>query len=90
MGRPCRESVRAVLSVLFLSYLCSHYTEYLFMPTRKAIWKSMNTYPICDTPLYNLAQQSVSLRYRNRAEITVLMREQNSYPYFYRVGAKGI
>lgn len=90
MRRPCRESVRAVLSVLFLGYLCSHYTEYLFMLTRKAIWKSMNTYPICDTPLYNLAQQSASFRYRNRAEITVLMREQNSYPYFYRVGAKGI
>ena len=52
------------------------------MPTRKAIWKSMNTYPICDTPLYNLAQQSASLRYRNRAEITVLMREQNTIHIF--------
>ena len=42
----------------------------------------MNTYPICDTPLYNLAQQSASLRYRNRAEITVLMREQNTIHIF--------
>ena len=51
---------------------------------------SMKTYPICDSPLYR--SELASLRYRNRAEINVLMCKQkaSSIRYGFRAGAKGI
>ena len=41
--------------------------------------ESMNTYPICVTRHFRLQRGAASLRYRNRAEITVLMCEQRYY-----------
>lgn len=58
----------------------------LVVPTRKIIGCSMNTYPIHmwhDVTLEFRDRHSVSsLRYRNRAKITILMCEQRS-PVWY-------
>ena len=50
------------------------------MPTRKATWYGINTYPICDSLKERDQAGAASLRYRNRAEITFLMYEQMPYP----------
>ena len=60
--------------------LLTHYGGQLFAPTLKAIRYSMNTHPICDSPLLIRDQRSTAtFRYRNHAEITVLKREEKPY-----------
>ena len=49
-----------------------------FMSTRKAIRYSMNTYPICDFPLYRSGRRA-SLRYRNHAKIIGPMCERKPF-----------
>ena len=45
----------------------------VFVPTREAIRKIINTYPICQSPLKRSARRgAASHRYGNRAEIIVL------------------
>ena len=55
--------------------LCSHYGEQLFV-------SSVNTYRICDFPFRDRCVAAY-LRFRNRAEITVLMCEQKPYPVWF-------
>ena len=53
------------------------------IPTRKGIWYSMDTSPISDSPFIGIGaarRGAVSLRYRNRPEITVPICEQKPYP----------
>ena len=57
--------------------LLTRYGGQLFLTTLKTIRYSMNTHPICDSPLLIRDRRgTTSLRYRNHAEITVLMREE--------------
>ena len=55
--------------------LCSHHNRWLFVPTTKAIRYIMNTYSIYDSMTLHFRDRrgAVSLRYSNRAEITVPM-----------------
>ena len=49
----------------------------------KCIWYSMDTSPISDSPFIGIGaarRGAVSLRYRNRPEITVPICEQKPYP----------
>ena len=51
----------------------------IFVPTRKDILHNMNTYPICYSPLKGDRHGAASLRFRNRAEITVLIQWNLSF-----------
>ena len=45
---------------------------------------SVNTYPLCDSPLFSRDRRgAASVRYRDRAKITVLMCEQKHYPVWF-------
>ena len=64
--------------------LLTHYGGQLFAPTLKGIRYSMNTHPICDSPLLIRDQRSTAtFRYRNRAEITVLKCEEKPYTVWF-------
>ena len=52
--------------------LCSYYTGWFFVPTRKAIR--------CATHHFRDQRGAASLRYRSCAVITILVCEQKPYP----------
>ena len=59
--------------------LCLHSTGKLVLPTQKSIRYSMNPYPIV-IPRFRNRRDAAPLRYRNRAQISVLKCEQKPYP----------
>ena len=64
------------------SMLCSDYTGQLFVPTLKAIERSVNIYPLFDLSDRRGAGQHRSFS-RNRAEITILMSKQKPQPVWF-------
>ena len=70
-----RLALRQLLHVVAYA-IYSHYAGEIFMQTLKPIWYSMNTYLICDSPLWRSTRR---LRYRNHAESTVLKCEPKPY-----------
>jgi len=63
---------------------------YGFRARAKFIRHSVNTYPICDSSSLEITRGAASLRYRNRAEITILMCEQKPYRVWYFVSAQDL
>ena len=47
-----QKRVKLVQSWFHYQKLCSHYTGQIFVLTRNAIRYSVNTYPICDYPVW--------------------------------------
>ena len=55
------------------------------MPTRKAIWCSVDTYMICDSPIKRSALRSLTQLKKSRRSHNILICEQK--PYGVRVGS---
>ena len=77
-----------LLAVLLITFLNSTiHTQYQITfraDTESYPVLSVNTYPLCDSPLFSRDRRgAASLRYRNRAQITVFMCEQKPYPEWF-------
>ena len=76
---------QAFVSINARIRLCSQNGGY-----EKALLYSMNTYPIGDSPLEISAARRSFAPLQNRAEITVLICEQRSYPVSVSSSAKAL
>ena len=75
-GRPILLISRMITDRIGIhSVLLPFYTQYLVVPTRKAILSSKSAYLICDSPW---ERQSFIPLQKSR-QITVLLYEQNPY-----------
>ena len=61
-----------------------------FMPTRKAIRYSMNTYPICDSPLYRSGRRGFAPLQKSRQTIRSYVWTEALFRYGFVAGTKAV
>ena len=77
-----------LIAVLLITFLNSTiHTEYQITfraDTESYPVLSVDTYPLCDSPLFSRDRRgAASLRYRNRAQFTLFICEQKPYPVWF-------